>query len=128
MAQVSRLRTYEVSPDEMWGRIGDFHGLHTWHPAVVSSTPVAGGEGRALTLGDGAKVSETRTGEGPRSYSYRIDESPLPVQDYEATIAVRESDGGCEVSWEAQFEPAGASESEAAGIIAGIFDAGLESL
>ncbi len=128
MSTVSRARDFGGSADEMWSRIGDFHGAEGWHPAVVSSDALADGDVRQLNLGDGGKILETQTGKGPRSYSYRIDEGPLPVRDYSATLAVSERDGGCTVTWEAEFEPDGASEAEACAAIEGMFDAGLDNL
>ncbi len=72
---------------------------------------------------------ETSTDVGRLHQSYRIDESPLPVRDYEATLMVREAaGGGSEVVWSAQFEVEGATEEEAIEIIHGIFDTGLDSL
>ncbi len=128
MTKVSKSVDHASSPDEMWSRIGDFHGADTWHPAVVSSTPLDDGKGRELGLPDGGKIRETKTAEGPHSYSYRIDESPLPVRDYESTIAVADgADGGCRVSWETEFEPEGATEAEAVAVIEGILE-GLDSL
>lgn len=129
MSQVRRLREYDVSAEVMWTRIGDFQAADTWHPAVVKSTPIAGGDGRELTLPDGAKILETRTGGDDRSYGYRIDESPLPVRDYSATIGVRDgTEGGCQVFWDAEFEPDQVSEAEAVAVVEGIFDAGLDAL
>lgn len=121
---------YKTATNEMWGRIGDFHRPHTWHPAIANSSPSEEGKVRTLTLaGDGGSVIETQTDEGGLHYSYRIDESPMPVRDYEATLMVREAgEGGCEVGWSAEFEAEGATEEEAAEIIQGIFDAGLDSL
>lgn len=130
MVKVERTRVYEVTPEEMWGTIGDFHGFHTWHPAFADARPSEDGTGRTLILADGGgSVDETRTGEGDLHYSYRIDESPLPVRDYESTLMVREAgDGGVEVVWSAEFEVEGVTEAEAAELIEGVFDAGLDSL
>jgi polyketide cyclase/dehydrase/lipid transport protein len=128
MASVNRQEHYDVSADEMWTRIGDFHAADDWHPAIASSASSADGEVRELTLQDGAKIVERLVEQGPRSYSYRIEESPLPVANYVATIRVQEADGGCAVSWQAEFQPSGASEDEAVAVIAGVFEGGLDAL
>ncbi len=130
MVKVERTRIYEVAPEEMWGTIGDFHGAHNWHPAIADSKPSEDGTVRTLTLADDAgTVVETSTDVGRLHQSYRIDESPLPVRDYEATLMVREAaGGGSEVVWSAQFEVEGATEEEAIEIVHGIFDTGLDSL
>ena len=130
MVKVERTRVYEVSPAEMWARIGDFHGIHTWHPAFADTRPSEDGNGRTLILADGGgNVVETRTDEGDLHYSYRIDESPFPVRDYQSTLLVRGAgDGGAEVVWSAEFEAEGATEAEAAELLEGAYDAGLDSL
>ena len=103
MAHVKRSASFDSSADEIWARIGDFGSVDSWHPAVASCA--RSGEARILTLGDGGEIHETLTAEGPLSYSYRIDESPLPVAGYVSTVAVVASDGGCEARWSADFEP-----------------------
>ena len=130
MTEVERSKQFDVSAEEMWRRIGDFHGLAAWHPGVAGSTPQEGGEVRELALRDGDKVVERRVAQTDRSYTYRIlDPGPLPVADYEATIAVRGGEaGGSVVDWRATFTPAGASETDAVEVIGGIFDGGLAAL
>lgn len=129
MTQVSRSHGYDASTDEVWGRIGDFYAMEDWHPAIASSEAGAGAESRVLTLQDGGQIFETRTAVGDHSYAYRIDESPLPVSGYASKLSVGERDGGgCEVTWEADFEADGVSEDEASALIGGIFDAGLGNL
>lgn len=129
MASVHEQERYDVPAEEMWARIGDFHGADTWHPGVESSAALDDGAVRELTLaGGGGTIKETQLEEGPASYAYRIDEGPLPVANYTATIRV-ESDGeGSVVIWTAEFEPAGASEEEAVAVIEGIFRSGLDAL
>lgn len=128
MIEVHREQHFDTTPEAMWGRIGDFHGAASWHPAIASSEPVGGDDVRALTLQDGAKIVETREASGEFSYGYRIDESPLPVREYHATLAVVPAESGCDVTWDARFEPEGASEEEARELVGGIFDAGLNNL
>lgn len=129
MASVHEQESYDVAPDAMWQRIGDFQGLHSWHPAVVSQDALDGGKVRVLHLDGGGTITETLLDEGEHSYTYRIDDSPLPVADYTATTAVLERDGGgCVIDWRADFQAAGASDDEAREVIRGIFRAGLDAL
>ena len=130
MPSVREQQQYEGSADEMWSRIGDFHGLSTWHPAIESQTSEGGADVRELHIADGGgTVVETLLDEGPRSYTYSIDDSPLPVaDDYRATISVEDADGGCVVTWVAEFTAVGATDDEAAGVIEGIFRAGFDAL
>lgn len=129
MASVHEQESYEVPADAMWQRIGDFQELHAWHPAVISQDALDGGKVRVLHLEGGGTITETLVDQGERSYTYRIDDSPLPVSDYTATTAVIEDDGGgCTIDWRADFEAAGASDEEAQEVIRGIFRSGLEAL
>jgi len=104
MANVIRTKEYGTTPTDMWGRIGNFQAVE-WHPAVASVAPLAEGKRRDITLGDGGHILETLVGQGDMSYTYSIDESPLPVADYEATISVREEGTGSRVEWKASFAP-----------------------
>ncbi len=127
---VKRSQKYAVTPAEMWERIGDFHGLHKWHPHVVE-TEVREENVRALTLQNGRTTVETKIDEGELHHSYRIDESDLPVKNFEATLLVRESGEGAdgsEIVWTAQFDAHGAEDADAAEIVEGVFEAGLRSL
>jgi hypothetical protein len=64
-----------------------------------------------------------------RSYTYRIVEGPLPVRNYTSTISVSDDgDGRSKIDWTGRFEADGASEDEATGVVAGIYEAGLSSL
>ena len=130
MAQVNTSRSYDVPADAMWERIGDFETLDAWHPALASCEVLDGGARRKLTTVDGGEIYETLTEAAEHSYSYTIDDSPLPVADYTATLSVAEASGGssCTVVWVARFTAAGASDDEAEAVIKGIFDAGLDAL
>jgi len=125
VASVVRRKRFGVPVDEMWRRIGDFHTLHTWHPWIEASEPAEGGAVRRLTTADGGTTVETLVEEGPRSYTYRLDSGRLPVEDYLATLSVRDEDGGCVVEWESRFDPTADDASER---VAAVYDAGLGNL
>jgi hypothetical protein len=64
-----------------------------------------------------------------RTYSYSILSGPLPVVNYQATICVREADGGgCTVEWTSDFEASGAPENDATAVIRGIYETGFKNL
>ncbi|GAC1387633.1 MAG: SRPBCC family protein [Marmoricola sp.] len=130
MAQVERSKRFGTSAEDMWRRIGDFQGIDAWHPAIAGCASREGGEVRELALPDGNKVVERLVAQTDNSYTYRIlDAGPLPVSDYEATIAVRDGDaGGSVIDWRATFTPVGSSEADAVEVIAGIFEGGLDAL
>lgn len=129
MAKVSTSRSYDVPAADLWTKIGGFLTLDEWHPAIASCESLEGGR-RKLTTVDGAEVFETLTGqEDGQSYSYKIDDSPLPVADYTAQLTANATgERSCTVVWTAAFEVSGASDAEAEAVIKGIFDAGLDAL
>lgn len=121
-----------AAPEQVWRAIGDFCSIAEWHPAVARC---AAGEQdgvalRTLTTVDGAVLVERRVqhSEEGMSYSYQIVESPLPVADYEATLAVMDSAGGSRITWSGDFAAAGASDDQALAVISGIYEAGLAAL
>ncbi|MBP0616972.1 SRPBCC family protein [Jiella mangrovi] len=129
---VSRSAELAAKPDALWKLIGTFCDIQNWHP-VVTNCELSEQDGRplrSLTLPDGAVLVEEEVArdDGAMSYTYRILEGPLPVENYESTISVSGSGDGSTVSWSGRFDAKGASDDEASGVIGGIYDAGLSSL
>ena len=114
--------------EDVWAIIGDFGAIADWHPAIETCevVEIAGDTHRHLTLGDGAKVLEKLTETGPNFYRYSIVESPLPLENYLATLTCSDlSEGGCRVFWSSIFDPL---DPMADDIVRGVYDAGLEAL
>lgn len=129
MAEASVSKRHEVSSAQMWERIGDPGDLYQWHPAIEATQMTDDGKTRINTLPDGGRVSETILEQGERHHTYRIDESPLPVESLVSTIRVRdEEDSACVVQWDATFDATGVSDAEAAELVRGFFQAGLDAL
>lgn len=128
MASVTKSQRFESSASDLWARVGRFNALHEWHPLIATTQMLDDGKRRKLTLGDGATLSETLLAEGAMSYTYRIDESPLPISNYESTISIVEDGAGSRMQWTASFQPEGVSDAEAEELFNGIFQAGLDSL
>ena len=82
----------KTTPEKAWAAIGDFCGIKDWHPAVASCD--LQGEGktqvRTVILKDGGKIieKEVNWNDLGRAYSYKIIESPLPVEKYASTLKV----------------------------------------
>ena len=119
----------------VWEILGNFNGLNNWHPAVSASDLTGSGtqpgDVRVLTLADGAKITEQLQSydSTAMSYSYSIEESPLPVRNYLSSIRVEESStGNSRISWTSTFDADGAADDEAKSIIQGIYEAGLGNL
>jgi hypothetical protein len=124
----------KAAPAKTWKKIGAWCAIKDWHPAIANCETAKQGKDsfRTLTLKDGGKIKEKLTATGKWTYSYTIEESPLPVKNYAATISVKaDSDGDkneSDVVWTAKFDAKDKSEAEAKGVIEGIFKAGLDSI
>ncbi|MEX2394019.1 MAG: SRPBCC family protein [Actinomycetota bacterium] len=129
MAKVEKSLEVNKPADEVWALIGDFHGLHKWIPNAQPSEAIDDGKRRKIQLGPNA-IIEGLAERTERSYTYTIDEGPLPVSNYRSTLSVDDAgDGKSVVSWVGTFEPAeGATEESAVQIVNMIYDGGLAGL
>ncbi len=132
MLTVERKYTIHQSSEAVWQKIGDFGAIHKWHPAVSSCTVEVhnGAKQRILLLADGAKLVEQRIDDGKKinSYTYKIIAGPLPVENYQSTLAVVNAEGGSEIRWTGSFTALGCSDDEAKAAIADIYEAGLTAV
>lgn len=121
----------DVAADELWNLIGGFNTLPDWHPAVEKSELQEEGQVRKLSLNGGGTIIEKLVKNDPheRVYTYTIEDSPLPVSDYQAEIKVKDNgEGKSSVEWSSEFIAAGAPEEEAMEVIQGIYQAGFDNL
>ncbi|MFD1331209.1 SRPBCC family protein [Methylopila musalis] len=129
-AEVTQTAEIKASPEKVWAASAkDFCGIGQFHPAIEKCTLSEGGKKRTLSLKGGGEIVETQTAEkAGHSYSYVIDESPLPVADYKATFALKGHGDATTITWTAAFKPKGADEAAAKKVIEGIFSSGLAAL
>lgn len=131
---VEVLREVELAktPDEVWAVIGPYNGLPAWMPPIDrSEEELRDGERiRHLHLQAGGVVIERliELDDGARRCVYAITDSPLPVENYVATLSAAAAGQGTRVTWRATFDAKGATEHEAAEVIGGIFAGGLANL
>ena len=123
----------KAAPAKTWKRIGAWCAIRDWHPAIANCEAYRQGKDtyRLLTLKDGGKIKEKLTATGKWTYSYTIEESPLPVKNYAATLKVAPDDDNkneAGIVWTAKFDAKDKSEAEAKGVIEGIFKAGLDNI
>ncbi len=113
-----------------WKKIGGWCAIADWHPAVAKCEEVKKGDDliRNLTLGNGATIVEKFTKKTENSYSYAIEESPLPIANYAATIEIAPEGKKTKLTWSSKFDAKGKTDKEAADIIAGIYQAGFDAL
>jgi hypothetical protein len=121
-----------ASPANTWAAIGDFCGIATWHPAVTKCVPSTkdGHQIRTLSLKGGGSIEEELVSRNDKKmqYTYKILQSPFPVDDYESTISVIPQGDGSNVSWAGTFKAKGASDADAVKTITGIYQAGVDGI
>ena len=127
MPEVHKTREFDKDPDELWALIGDFHGIHKWVQGVEPSESLDDGARRKMTIGPGGFMIERLVEEGERSYTYAIDEGPLPVTNYQSTLSVKDAGGGKSiVDWHGKFDAAeGATDESAVQIVEMVYEGGL---
>jgi hypothetical protein len=123
-------------PAAVWKIIGDYAGLHQWHP-VVASTEISKGKDnvrgavRTLTTKDGAKIVEELLAYNGKGHSmrYRFLESPIPVTDYVSTLAVKPDGKGSRIVWTGEFNRTDKiDDAKAKEIFVGIYRAGFDGV
>ncbi|MFO1266765.1 MAG: SRPBCC family protein [Rubrivivax sp.] len=129
----------KAAPERVWNVVGDFTGLHRWHPGVKGTTLLEGTNRkppavRQLDLGEGQwLISELLEWNGKQhTLRYRILKSPLPIVNYVATYAVKPApNGGSTFVWKTDFrrqEGAGVDDAAAKKIVQEVIDQGLAKL
>jgi hypothetical protein len=85
---------------------------------------------RTLSLPGGLSIQERLEAldDAGRRLQYSIVAGPLPLENYLATIHVSEDGDGCRVAWSSTFDPKGIPESQAAGLVEGIYRGGIAGL
>jgi hypothetical protein len=131
MAKVSMTTDLNIAADELWKLIGGFNALPDWHPAVEKSELEDEGSMCKLSLVGGGTIIEKliKKSDKERLYSYSIEDSPLPVANYTATIRVfDDGKGKAQVEWSSEFTPKDVSDNDAIKVIQGLYQAGFDNL
>jgi len=133
MTAVCLKTTLHAPAADVWEIVRDFGGLGKFLAPVKSCTVRGEGIGaiRTLILQDGARIDETleKLDDAARVLVHSIASSPLPLDQYVATMTVRElGPDACEVEWASTFHPAGAPEAKAREIVEGVYTAGFAGL
>lgn len=143
MLTLSRSIEVAAPVDQVWAVIGNFGDLG-YFSAAVERTEIVGGENnrvgarRRIVLKDGGIVLETLLArrEKPHRLTYRMDEGPLPVADYRATLSVIPAGRGAKVTWRGRFRarhadgPANPSldGTDALEVMTGLYEGGLTAI
>ncbi len=123
----------------VWNIVRDFNAMPAWHPLIAQSRIETGAPSdqigcvRNFTLTDGARIREQLLSLSDRehSFSYRILEADVPLQDYFAGLALQPVTDG-EVTfgrWWAKFNaPSGQEEALSQLVANEVFQAGFNAL
>jgi hypothetical protein len=112
--------------------VGGFSSIHEWHPAIAKCEmfETEGTTHRRLTTADGVELLEKLLthDDAAMSYTYSIEQSPLPVLGYVAEIRVATDANGTWIGWLSRFLPKGVSDADARSVIMAIYEPGLANV
>ncbi len=139
MARVFTSTVINAPADRVWDRIRDFNGLPKWHPKIRDSRIEDAlpsdqvGCIRNFNLHNGDNIREQLLGLSDYDMftTYSILDSPMPIEDYVATIRLTPvTDGArCFAEWTAEFSVEPSIESDwVANIGGGVFQGGFDAL
>lgn len=139
MAKIFTSSVINAPIDEVWAKIRDFNALPDWHPAIADSQ-IENGEPsdkvgciRNFNLKDGGNIREQllTLSDYEHLCTYSILESPMPVENYVATLRlVPITDGNrTYAQWTAEFNCPKEEESNLINLIGGgVFQGGFDAL
>lgn len=152
--QVKESIVINAPVDKVWELVGDFSGLHKWHPAV-QSTEMKGKDLRILMLAADKKITEklVKRDDKKMKLKYKIvdmsvietfdfagrpvERTVLPVNTYTGYLSVISSGKGSKVTWKGKFyrpyllnppTPDGMSDKDATTTMASVYKGGLDNL
>jgi hypothetical protein len=128
MAEVRETKKVATPPDDLWEKVGDFHGMHKWFPGMQPTESINDGKARKFDMGTSVLIEEL-VDQGERWYSYAINDGPLPVKNYVSTLKVSPEGDGSLIEWSSTFDPAdGTTEEQAIAVITGVYQTALGAL
>lgn len=143
-ATITRSVRLAAAPSAVWELVGDFAGIHRWHPETTepalrdpaapdtAADPAAPGVERVFGGGTDAEFVERLVAREPalRRIAYTIPEPPFPIAGHLATLTASGPDAGpTDLVWAATFTstPETAEQLEV-GLGDGVFRVGLDAL
>lgn len=141
MAKAKALATSVINApiEKVWATIRDFNALPAWHPAIADSQ-IENGEAsdkvgciRNFNLKDGGNIREQllTLSDIDHTCTYSILESPMPVENYVATLRLGKITDGDRtyIEWSAEFvTPSDVEEDTVAFVGGGVFQGGFDAL
>ncbi|MEO1724997.1 MAG: SRPBCC family protein [Pseudomonadota bacterium] len=139
MARVYVSSVIDAPATKVWERVRDFNALPRWHPRIRDSRIEDAlpsdkvGCIRNFNLQNGDMIREQLLGLSDYDMfcTYAILESPMPLEDYIATLRLTPVTEGerCFIEWSAEFSCAPEDEAELVeGIGTNVFQGGFDAL
>ena len=130
MTSIHVTQRFEHPAEAVWAVVGDFGGLHRWHPRVRRLDLSWEGRIRTLHLDDGGRVVERleARNEAAWRYVYVLVDGSLPLPAYRSTLAVHAEGQACRVNWSCEFEPLVDGGPGAAHLMQDLYGHGLQAL
>jgi mxaD protein len=141
--KVTKTADIKAPVDKVWAAVKDFDSLDKWHPGfskdeLIKGTNNTPGAERKLTIKDGPSFTEHLIAfdDATHSYTYKIIESPLPIDHYVSHLVVKKHGSGSKVIWSSTFKrkntsdtpPEAESDAGAKKLVSGVYDGGLDNL
>ena len=139
MARVYVSSVIAAPASKVWERVRDFNSLPRWHPRIADSQ-IENGEPsdkvgciRNFRLQNGDQIREQllALSDYDTFCTYSILESPMPIENYVATLRLTPiSDGDrCFVEWSTEFDCSPDVEADVTnGIATNVFQGGFDAL
>jgi hypothetical protein len=130
MTEVCVVQQLAYPADVVWAMVGDFGGLHRWHPQVRGLDLSWEGRIRTVHYTDGSRAVERleARSDASRRYVYVVVDGKVPIQNCRSTLHVSHRKGGSAVMWSCEFEPLGDGEDSACEALQAHFREGLVAL
>jgi len=137
MAHIYVSSVIDAPIDDVWAIARDFAGH--WHSSVINNSSIEDGLPsdrvgcvRAFELSDGGKLRELLVGlsDERREFSYRILDSPLPVEDYVASVRFSPvtTTGATFGEWIVDFRVPPEKEQTTVDTVRGVFENGFADI
>ncbi|MDE2246950.1 MAG: SRPBCC family protein [Xanthomonadaceae bacterium] len=113
MSSIQVIQRLPASAETVWALIGDFGGLHRWHPQVSRLDLSWEGRIRTLHYVDGSRAVERLEARNDSAwrYVYVLVDGSLPLHGCRSRLEVQPEDDGCTVIWSTDFEALDDSEA-----------------
>lgn len=130
MTNIQVIQRLPASAEAVRALIGDFGGLHRWHPQVNRLDLSWEGRIRTLHYADGSRAVERLEARNDQAcrYVYALVDGSLPLHGCRSRLEVQADGDECLVTWSTDFEVLGGSEAAVEADLRKLHDAGLAAL